>query len=77
MLDELDAFDELDFGTADELDALEEFCALDEDSVLAGQFPPMQNVSVSPGVPMSVIFNPDLDPLYQWIAGYLSSENSE
>ena len=66
MLDELDAFDELDFGTADELD---DSCAV--------QFPLMQNVSVSPGVPMSVIFNPDLDPLYQWIAGYLSSENSE
>ena len=66
MLDELDAFDELDFGTADELD---------DSSVV--QFPPMQNVSVSLGVPMSVILSPVLEPLYQRMAGYLSSENSE
>ena len=74
MLDELGALDELDFGTVDELEV---FGALEEDSVSAGQFPPMQNVSVSLGVPMSVILSPVLEPLYQRMAGYLSSENSE
>ena len=49
---------------------------LDDDSI-AVQFSPMQNVSVSPGFPMSVIFRPVLEPLYQRMAGYLSSENSE
>ena len=60
MLDELDALDELDFGAVEELEV---FGALDEDSVSAGQFPPMQNVSVSLGVPMSVILSPVLEPL--------------
>ena len=50
--------------------------ALEDDSA-AVQFSPMQNVSVSPGFPMSVIFRPVLEPLYQRMAGYLSSENSE
>ena len=50
--------------------------ALEDDSA-AVQFSPMQNVSVSPGFPMSVIFRHVLEPLYQRMAGYLSSENSE
>ena len=70
--------------TLDELDELETAGALDELDTIpveledsgSGQFPPMQNVSVSPGVPMSVIFSPVLEPLYQRMAGYLSSENS-
>lgn len=47
---------------------LELSCAdeLDEGSV---QFSPMQNVRVSPGVPMSVILSPVLEPLYQVMAG--------
>ena len=70
------ALDEL-AGTFEELEiALDDFGELDDDSA-AVQFSPKQNVSVSPGVPMLVIFNPVLDPLYQRIAGYLSSENSE
>ena len=70
------------FGALEELDAI--FIELDdkmvgalEDDSGAGQFPPMQNVIVSPGVPMSVILSPVLEPLYQRMAGYLSSENSE
>ena len=63
--------------TLDELDELETAGALDEldaipvelDDSCAGQFPPMQNVSVSPGVPMSVILSPVFAPLYQVIAG--------
>lgn len=50
--------------------------ALEDDSA-AVQFSPMQNVSVSLGFPMSVIIRPVLEPLYQRMAGYLSSENSE
>ena len=65
------AFDELvGFGE------LEEIAWLEDDST-AEQFSPMQNVSVSAGFPMSVIFRPVLEPLYQRMAGYLSSENSE
>ena len=55
---------------------LEEIAWLEDDST-AEQFSPMQNVSVSAGFPMSVIFRPVLEPLYQRMAGYLSSENSE
>ena len=43
-------------------------CMLEDDSA-AVQFSPMQNVSVSPGVPMSVIFSPVLEPLYQVMVG--------
>jgi hypothetical protein len=62
----LDELDELETaGALDELDAI----PVELDDSCAGQFPPMQNVSVSPGVPMSVIFSPVLEPLYQRMAG--------
>ena len=50
---------------------LDENCSgsLDELETGSEQFSPMQNVSVSPGVPMSVILSPVLEPLYQRIAG--------
>lgn len=43
--------------------------ALEELETGSEQFSPMQNMSVSPGVPMSVILRPVLEPLYQRIAG--------
>ena len=69
-LDQLGAFSlELDeLETTDVLDELEAI-PVELDDSCAGQFPPMQNVSVSPGVPMSVIFSPVLEPLYQRMAG--------
>ena len=57
--DEDSGFDELDEDSANELD----------DSSSAGQFPPIQNVSESPGTPMSVILSPVLEPSYQRMAG--------
>ena len=71
-LDELDeletagALDELETtGTLDELDAI----PIELEDSGSGQFSPMQNVSVSPDVPMSVILSPVFAPLYQVIAG--------
>ena len=63
----------LDSGVTPEEDlgvTVEDDCGVAlEDSGSAGQFPPMQNASVSPGVPMSVILSPVLEPLYQRMAG--------
>ena len=65
---------ELDCGVTPEEDfgvTLEEDCgaALEDGSSAGVQFSPMQNESVSPGVPISVSFSPVLAPLYQRIAG--------
>ena len=46
-----------------------ELASVDELDEGSEQFSPMQNVSDSPGVPMSVILRPVLVPLYQRIAG--------
>ena len=64
-LDELGALDELETIALDELDTI----PVELEDSGSGQFSPMQNVSVSPGVPMSVILSPVFVPLYQVIAG--------